>query len=251
MKPLQFLSDVEVGGAKFSILRDYSPDSTSAFGYRLGEGSLKLAGRDRTTGEFLGGFFLTYEGNPHLPADRGAAVLYPMEPNTPASLSIAPSGLPENLPGDATASIALQYRNGYDNESRMVMTVNKRLNQDGEIHPEGIIATLSTGVNSETIPIKFYIKDWKLLELTDEGQVNLFFKGYPVMKMNADTGIVTWYTAQQPVIMNSAEEVKAHSLLGQAEAGTEVNFIDRDGLIKKAIKQNDGIWRRVNDLSAL
>lgn len=232
-----FFESVSVNYSDLTCVKAYDGSAP------LGGGALVLAGRDQRTGRSAGGAYLVYDGLPSLVQDRGAIALYALEPNRAASLSIAPSGNPQDLPGEDTASLALQHQNGLNNESRFVAVMKKW----GEMR----FATISTGTNATVIPMTYYVGGWKLLEMTREGQVNLFYKGFPVMRMSLPYGVVEWSTPQVPVVMPSAAEVLNSPVLASAAAGAEISFKDKDGLIKKAIKQTSGKWLRVNDLKPL
>ena len=71
------------------------------------------------------------------------------------------------------------------------------------------------------------------------------------MTMSLPHGVVKWHTAQTPQVFQSPAAVKKAESLVAAPAGTEVTFRDVDKIYKKAIKQDNGTWLRVNNLKAL
>lgn len=208
----------------------------------LGGGAVVMKGRDFSSGSDKGGAYLVYDGNPAQAHDRGALGLYPLEANKAGSLSICPSGSPAQMLGEDTASLGVQFENGAA-ESRFVIAAKK--------WGEARLATLTTGTNPNLMPMTFYVGSMKLLELTQDGRVALFFKGFPALSMTLPYGLVAWHTGQVMQVEPSPAAVKGSSVLNSGGPGTEVSFIDLDGVIKKAIKQTDGRWRRVNDLSPL
>jgi hypothetical protein len=232
-----FNDQVFINYANLFLVRSYAGNSSA------GGGALVLQGMDAATSQTKGGAYFEYDCNPAIASDRGAIALYPLEANMAASLTIAPSGNPSSMSGEDTASLALQLQNGLNDESRFVAVMKKW----GEMR----FATVKTGTNSTVIPMTHYVGDWRLLEMTTDGQVNMYFKGFPVLTMTLPYGTVQWSAVQTPVVLGSVQAVKTNAILASAAAGTEVSFVDTDGLIKKAIKQANGTWIRVNNLLAL
>lgn len=224
-------------GQDLTVLKEFQSSQP------LGGGALVLMGKDRASQRIEGGAYFVYDGHPLIAPDRGAIALYPVEPNIGSSLSIAPSGPAAQMQGEDTASLGLQLDNGFDQESRFVAVMKKW----GEMR----FATINTGSNSRVIPMVHYVNNHKLLELTTKGQVNLYFKSEPIMTMSLPHGVVKWHAAQTPQVYQSPAEVKKAVALQSAPAGTEVTFRDVDKIYKKAIKQDNGSWLRVNNLKAL
>jgi len=238
----------------------------------IGGGAIIMSGRDVNNNAYRGGAYFSYGGYPGYPQDRGVVGLHPIEPFRAASLSINPSSKPADIIGEDTASLGLQLDNGQDTvtpggESRFVAVVKKPTVT--YLHGETRLATYTScyrGSNGACntqpqpppMPMTFYIGGMKMIELTENGELKLFFRGFQIMSSALPNGIIQWQTAQRPVLYASQSAVLSTYILNDNSAspptswpappGTEVSYVDSaDGIIKKAIKQYNGSWRRVEN----
>lgn len=102
-------------------------------------------------------------------------------------------------------------------------------------NPDGSIEILSNG----KLMTKYF----------PDGSKNEYWKGFLTSRYEPRNGALIFETSAKFPIMNSGSELYSHPVLLNAPSGTEANFKDSDGLIKKAIKQYDGRWTRISDNS--
>ncbi len=121
-------------------------------GFVQNNGGIKLGGPN--------GIWLKQEG---FIADNetGSAAMYSLVPNRWTGLSICPSGLPWDLPGEDVTSLGLQVRNGAGSEERIVFT-SKWFGDEATGVGEYRIAAIKTGVGRHW-PITFSNDDVRLM----------------------------------------------------------------------------------------
>jgi hypothetical protein len=215
-------------------------DSSSPFGYA---GSLVFRVIDSVKGENYSVAFLTADGSPGVDYDHAALMFYALEEQAGMQLGVGPGTTDlDKIKSPHVAALRVQRMNGLGQEEAMVWISTK----EGPYK----LAVIATGTG-QAQPFEICIGDKCVTRYNSDGSKSEFWKGHPISRHEPRNGSLIFETIIKHPVINNIVTMQVHPVLLNAEPGTECNFKDEDGLIKKAIKQENGRWTRVSDNSYL
>ena len=115
---------------------------------------------------------------------------------------------------------------------------------------EHSIVCVKTG-KGQVQPFEIIVDGKVVSRYNPDGSKLEFWRGFPVSRHEPENGSLIYETVVKYPVFASIDNTKTSAVLANAEPGSECNFKDFDGLIKKSIKQEDGRWTRVSDNSYL
>jgi len=206
-------------------------------------GALVFRVEDHVENENYQAAFLTADGNPGDCADRAALMFYAAERQAGMQLGVGPGTADlSEIKSPHVAAFRVQRMNGLGQEEGMVWLSTK----EGPFK----LAVIRSGTGLVQ-PFEIVIDGKVVTRYNPDGSKSEFWKDHPVSRHEPKNGSLIYETAVKYPVIESVRAMQTHPVLLNAEPGTECNFKDGDGLIKKAIKQEGGRWTRVSDNSFL
>jgi hypothetical protein len=226
-----------------------SRDSKNPGGY---EGALGFRVIDSNAGEDYYAAYLTADGFPGLDYDHAALMFYAYEKQAGMQLGVGPGSqsVDNDIKSPHIAALRVQRVNGPDEEAMVWISTKKGVDPNRPQYAPFRLAVIQTK-NGKLQPFEIWIGGALVSRYNEDGSKSEFWKGFPISRHEPQNGSLIYETAVKYPVFNSISAMRSSPVLRNAEAGTECNFKDADGLIKKIIKQENGRWTRVSDNSYL
>jgi hypothetical protein len=192
---------------------------------------------------------LTVDGNSKNPSDAAALMFYSQIKRAGMQLGVGPGGHPWLARSPHAAALRVQRVNGA-NEEGMVWTSAPGTEPvpGSPAKPDAPFKLSVIKTNAGLIqPFEIVSGAHIVTRYNPDGSKSEFWKGFPISFHEPQNGALIYETFVKYPVINSGVELYTNQVLKSAPAGTEANFKDFDGLIKKAIKQYNGNWTRLSN----